>query len=117
MKNSIKYVTISVVMIFAVLFLTMTKANASGMQLNFNGMGNGTTNSATTNGTQNLTTNATPVNNATQKENLVRVNEINDANKDIPQTGESDVYIVAGIAILTVAVGAVAFMKSKKYNI
>lgn len=116
MKNSIKYVTISVVMIFAVLFLTMTRANASGMQLNFNGMGNGTTNSAT-NGTQNLATNAAPVNSATAKENLVRVNEINDANKDIPQTGESDVYIVAGIAILTVAVGAFAFMKSKKYNI
>lgn len=115
MKNSIKYVTISLVMIFAVLFLTMTKANASGMQLNFNGIGNTNTNSAAPTG--NTNTNAPAVNSAVAKENLVTVNQINDADKDIPKTGESDVYIVAGIAIVAVAVGAFAFMKSNKYKI
>lgn len=111
MKNSIKYVTISLVMIFAVLFLTMTKANASGMQLNFNGIGN--TNTAA----QPANTNAPAVNSAVAKENLVTVNQINNADKDIPQTGETDVYIVAGIAVIAVAVGAFAFMKSNKYKI
>lgn len=111
MKNSIKYVTISLVMIFAVLFLTMTRANASGMQLNFNSLNNTNTN------TQGGNTNAPAVNNTTAKENLVKVNEINGADKDIPKTGETDVYIVAGIAVIAVAVGAFAFIKSNKYKI
>lgn len=113
MKNSMKYVTISLVMIFAVLFLTMARTNASAIQLNFNN----TTNN-TTNGTQNnVTTNAAAVNSAVQKENLVHVNQINDADKDLPQTGETDVYVVAGIAIIAVAVGTFAFIKSRKYNV
>ena len=33
MKNSMKYVTISIVMIFAVLFFTITRANASAINL------------------------------------------------------------------------------------
>ena len=105
MKNSMKYVTISIVMIFAVLFLTMVRANASQLQLNFNNAGNG-----------NGTNETAPVNNAVAKENLVQVNQINDADKDIPQTGETDVYIIAGIAVVAVAMGAFAFVKSKKYN-
>lgn len=110
MKNSMKYVTITIVMIFAVLFLTMVRANASQIQLNFNGTGtgNGATNAAPTN--------QAGVNSAVAKENIVQVNQINDANKDIPQTGETDVYIIAGIAVIAVAIGAFAFIKSKKYN-
>lgn len=106
MKNSMKYVTISIVMIFAVLFLTMVRTSASQMQLNFNNAGNGTNNASAN----------TAVNNAIAKENLVQVNQINDADKDIPQTGETDVYVIAGIAVVAVAMGAFAFMKSKKYN-
>ncbi len=113
MKNSMKYVTISLVMIFAVLFLTMTKANASGMQLTFNNA-NGTTNEAGQNGVN--STNAPAVNSAIAKENIVQVNSINDAEKDMPQTGETDVYIIAGIAVIAVAVGAFAFIKTRKYN-
>lgn len=107
MKNSMKYVTISIVMIFAVLFLTMVRANASSIQLNFNNAGNGTNTGAT---------NAPAVNDPVAKENIVQVNQINDADKDIPQTGETDVYVIAGIAVIAVAMGAFAFMKSKKYN-
>ena len=108
MKNSMKYVTITIVMIFAVLFLTMVRADASQIQLNFNGTGNAATNAAATNNAG--------VNNAVAKENIVQVNQINDADKDIPQTGETDVYIIAGIAVIAVAIGAFAFIKSKKYN-
>lgn len=109
MKNSMKYVTISIVMIFAVLFLTMINVNASGIQLT--PTGNNASNGTNTN------TNLPAVNNAIAKENILKVNEINDADKDLPQTGETDVYIVAGIALVTIAVGAFAFIKSRKYNI
>ena len=111
MKNSMKYVTILIVMIFAVLFLTMINVNASGIQLT--PTGNNASNSANTN----TNTNLPAVNNAIAKENILKVNEINDADKDLPQTGETDVYIVAGIALVTIAVGAFAFIKSRKYNI
>ena len=115
MKKSMKYVTISIVMIFAVLFFTMTRANANGINLrptNTNG------NNVNTGNTNNTNTNtARPVNNAEEKENVLKVNEINDAEKDLPQTGETDVYIVAGIAVIAISVGAFAFIKSRKYDI
>ncbi len=113
MKNSMKYVAISIVMIFVVLFFTMVRSNASGVQITVGSPNNGT------NGTNTniANTNAAPVNNAAEKENIVSVNQINDAEKDIPQTGETDVYIVGGIAVITIAVGAFAFIKSRKYNV
>ena len=118
MKNSMKYVAISIVMIFVVLFFTMVRSYASGSQITINpgANGNNNANSANTN-VANTNTNAQPVNNAIAKENIVSVNQINDAEKDIPQTGETDVYIVAGIAVITKAVGAFAFIKSRKYNV
>lgn len=119
MKNSMKYVTILIVMIFAVLFFTMTRANASGIQLSPTTGNNAANNAANTtaNTTANTATNSQGVNSATEKENILRVNEINDADKDLPQTGETDIYIVAGIAVIAIAVGAFAFIKSKKYDI
>lgn len=116
MKNSMKYVAISIVMIFVVLFFTMVRSNASGVQITVGSPNNGTNG---TNGTNtNITnTNAAPVNNAAEKENIVSVNQINDAEKDIPQTGETDVYIIGGIAVITIAVGAFAFIKSRKYDV
>ena len=114
MKNSMKYVAISIVMIFVVLFFTMVRSYASGAQITIGVPNNGTNNTNRTNITN---TNAASVNNAEEKENITRVNEINDAEKDIPQTGETDVYIVGGIAVITIAVGAFAFIKSRKYNI
>lgn len=118
MKNSMKYVAISIVMIFVVLFFTMVRSYASGSQITIDpgANGNNNANSANTN-IANTNTNAKPVNNAYAKENIVSVNQINDAEKDLPQTGETDVYIVAGIAVITIAVGAFAFIKSRKYNV
>ena len=120
MKNSMKYVAISIVMIFVVLFFTMVRSYASGVQITLGKPNNGTkvtnTNGVNTN-IANTNTNARPVNNAEEKENIVSVNQINDAEKDLPQTGETDVYIVGGIAVITIAVGAFAFIKSRKYNV
>ena len=117
MKNSMRYVAISIVMIFVVLFFTMVRSYASGVQINLNpGNGNNANGTNNTN-IANTNTNARPVNNAQEKENIVSVNQINDAEKDIPQTGETDVYIIAGIAVITIAVGAFAFIKSRKYNV
>ena len=118
MKNSMKYVAISIVMIFVVLFFTMLRANAASITItNPNQNWTNNTNSTNNLNTNLLNTNAAPVNNAQEKENLVSVNQINDAEKDIPQTGETDVYIIAGIAVITIAVGAFAFIKSRKYDI
>ncbi len=119
MKNSMKYVAISIVMIFVVLFFTMVRSNASGSQIILQPQ-NGAANNGTTNtntAPTNTNTNAAPVNSATEKENIVSVNQINDADKDLPQTGETDVYIIAGIAVITIAVGAFAFIKSRKYEV
>ena len=115
MKNSMKYVAISIVMIFVVLFFTMVRSNASGSQIQIN-PGNNNANKANTN-IANTNTNARPVKKKKKKENIVSVNQINDAEKDLPQTGETDVYIVGGIAVITIAVGAFAFIKSRKYNV
>ena len=115
MKNSMKYVAISIVMIFVVLFFTMVRSNASGVQITVGSPNNGT--NGTNTNIANTNTNARPVNNAEKKENIVSVNQINDAEKDLPQTGETDVYIVGGIAVITIAVGAFAFIKSRKYNV
>ena len=117
MKNSMKYVAISIVMIFVVLLFTMVRSYASGSSIIIGGT-TGNNNANNTNITNNLNTNnARPVNNAEEKENLTKVNQINDAEKDIPQAGETDVYIVGGIAVITIAVGAFAFIKSRKYNV
>ena len=115
MKKSMKYVTISIVMIFAVLFFTMTRANANVINLRPTNTNGNNVNTANTNNTN--TNTARPVNNAEEKENVLKVNEINDAEKDLPQTGETDVYIVAGIAVIAISVGAFAFIKSRKYDI
>ena len=119
MKNSMKYVAISIVMIFVVLLFTMVRSYASGSSIVINPGANNNANNANIANTNTPSTNtgAGPVNNAEEKENLTRVNEINDAEKDIPQTGETDVYIVGGIAVITIAVGAFAFIKSRKYNV
>ena len=120
MKNSMKYVAISIVMIFVVLFFTMVRSYASGASIVISGdNGNNNANNTNTANTNapSTNTNARPVNNAAEKENITRVNEINNAEKDLPQTGETDVYIVGGIAVITIAVGAFAFIKSRKYNV
>ena len=116
MKNFRKYIILSLAMIFTVLFVVSTNVNASSGLILTPGTSNTLLNN-TTNTAVNNTTN-TVVNNTTNTTNNVAVNNINDdADKDIPQTGENDIYIVAGIGALALAIGGFAFIKSRKYSI
>lgn len=68
---------------------------------------NNTTNNTTTNSTTNSTTNTSKLNTST-------TNNINsDVNKDLPQTGETDTYIIAGIGAVALVIGTIAFVKSR----
>ena len=66
-----------------------------------------TTANTTTNSVTNTTTNTTRLNTST-------TNNINsDVNKDLPQTGETDTYIIAGIGAVALVIGTIAFIKSR----
>ena len=66
-----------------------------------------TTANTTTNSVANATTNTTRLNTST-------TNNINsDVNKDLPQTGETDTYIIAGIGAVALVIGTIAFIKSR----
>ena len=66
-----------------------------------------TTANTTTNSVTNVTTNTTRLNTST-------TNNINsDVNKDLPQTGETDTYIIAGIGAVALVIGTIAFIKSR----
>ena len=70
-----------------------------------------TTANTTTNSVANTTTNSTT---NTSKLNTSTTNNINsDVNKDLPQTGETDTYIIAGIGAVALAIGTIAFIKSR----
>ena len=66
-----------------------------------------TTANTTTNSVANATTNTTRLNTST-------TNNINsNVNKDLPQTGETDTYIIAGIGAVALVIGTIAFIKSR----
>ena len=66
-----------------------------------------TTANTTTNSVTNATTNTSRLNTST-------TNNINsDVNKDLPQTGETDTYIIAGIGAVALVIGTIAFIKSR----
>ena len=118
MKKFRKYLIISMVMIFAVLALMMNSVNASGDFLltpNNGTVKTNLTNNTVANNVTNNTVNTTTLN--TTKTTTAIVNNINqNVTKDLPQTGENDTYVIAGIGILAVIIGGVAFIRSRKYN-
>ena len=118
MKKFRKYLIISMVMIFAVLALMMNIVNASGDFLltpNNGTVKTNLTNNTVANNVTNNTVNTTTLNTT---KNTAIVNNINqNVTKDLPQTGENDTYVIAGIGILAVIIGGVAFIRSRKYNI
>jgi len=61
------------------------------------------------------TANTANTTNTTPRNNIVKTNNINTGNKDLPQTGENDIYIVTGIGILAIAIGGFAYIKSKRF--
>ncbi len=110
MKNLRKYVSLSVIMAVVAVCLFATTANASA---NFVLQISNTANTANTTNTAVVNTVNTAVVNTT---NTVAVNTVNNISKDLPQTGENDAFIVGGIALVALAIGGVAFAKSKKYS-
>ena len=117
MKNLRKNALISLVIVLATVLLLARGVNASGDLLATPGGNTATTNTAnvlqdnTTNTATNVASNLTSVN------NVQKVNNINDASKDIPQTGENDIYVITVIGLAAVVIGGIAFAKSKKYDI
>ena len=125
MKNLRKNALISLLFVLTiVLFLTGT-VYASGDFLQGSGeillvnqtSENQTSENTTANTVQNTTTNILGVTNTVTPTNVQRVNNINDASKDIPQTGENDIYMITTIGIVAIAIGGIAYAKSKKYDI
>ena len=110
MRNFRKYVVVSIVLIFAVLALTLGNVNALSINPT-NTAGNTATNTASnTTGNVSLSTGNVSTN-KTQT-----TNTINNISKDLPKTGENDIYVVTAIGVVAIAVGAFAFAKSRKYQ-
>lgn len=121
MKDFRKNVIISLVMIFAVLAIMTHGVFASpnfiltpGNNVLSNQTLNQANNTTTNNVTNNTTRNTTVLNTSN---NTTVVNNINqNVTKDLPKTGENDTYVIAGIGILAIVIGGVAFIRSKKYD-
>ena len=58
-----------------------------------------------------LVNNTTAVPTVPEPQNVTPVNTT-----VVPQTGEYDTYIIAGIAVVVVAIGAFSFINSRRYN-
>lgn len=113
MKNLRKNLIITMIMVVAALAFMVKGVSATG-GLNLNpGTSGGNTTPLNTTGLNTTTTNTTPLN--TTRTNIVKTNNINTGDKDLPQTGENDIYIVTGIGILVIAIGGFAYIKSKRF--
>lgn len=95
---------------FVLVFSCRSVYATGGLVLNPGAATSNTTNTTantTTNSVTNTTTNTTRLNTST-------TNNINsDVNKDLPQTGETDTYIIAGIGAVALVIGTIAFIKSR----
>ena len=107
--KSLLIVLISMVA-FVLVFSCRSVYATGGLVLNPGAATSNTTNATantTTNSVTNVTTNTTRLNTST-------TNNINsDVNKDLPQTGETDTYIIAGIGAVALVIGTIAFIKSR----
>ncbi len=118
MKSLSKNVVISLVMVLiGLLILTGTVKALSPDSLSIiNGISGG--NLTAINDVANDVANETTLNvvNTVTPTNIVRVNEIA-TEKDLPQTGENDIYVITVIGLAAVVIGSVAYAKSRKYDI
>ena len=118
MRNFRKYVVVSIVLIFAVLALTLGNVNALSINPT-NTAGNTATNTASntaTNTARNTTGNVSLSTGNVSTNKTQTTNTINNISKDLPKTGENDIYVVTAIGVVAIAVGAFAFAKSRKYQ-
>ena len=123
--KSLKNVLIILVsmVVFALAFNCRSVYATGGLVLNPGATTSNTTTNATANTTTNTVANTTANSVAntttnsttnTSKLNTSTTNNINsDVNKDLPQTGETDTYIIAGIGAVALAIGTIAFIKSR----
>jgi len=116
MKKLGSLVVLSLAAIVAVLFIGANSAMASASPFGLN-----LTNTATGTNTAANEVNNTVANNVVNTNALTNntvVNNINNnlAKNEISKTGEFDTYIISGVAIAALAVGTVAFVKSRKLN-
>ena len=111
MKKLGSLVVLSLAAIVAVLFIGANSVKASSpFTINVANTANETTNVTNT-----AANNVTPINTTIPANNVVVTNNINGKN-EISKTGEFDTYIISGVAIAALAVGTVAFVKSRKLN-
>lgn len=127
MKISKKYVVISLVMSIMLLVGLVSNVSATSGSL-LTGTGNGNsglvlTPDASPTPDPSATTSVTPTPSPTptptpRPTTTVRpTNDINsNVSKDLPQTGENDIYIVSAIGAVALIIGGVAYMKSRKYD-
>ncbi len=124
MKKLGSLVVLSLAAVVAVLFISANSVKASspyvgGLNLNptNNTVGNTTGTPATPANETNNTTNTTPTVDPNAI-NTTKDNNINDnlTKNEISKTGEFDTYIISGVAIAVIAVGSVAFIKSRKLD-
>lgn len=120
MKKLGSLVVLSLAAMVAVLFIGANSAMATspfvnGPSINISTGNNTATETNTAANEANTATNIAPVISNT---NTTPVNNINDnlTKNEISKTGEFDTYIISGVAIATLLVGTVAFVKSRKLN-
>ncbi len=125
MKNLRKNALISLFIVLAIIVLFSRGVRATDSLLVYGSGDNtavqnqatDTTNTAQQNAVLNTVTNELSTNVLGTTNTVQKVNNINDASKDIPQTGENDLYIISLIGMVAIVIGGVAFAKSKKYDI
>ena len=121
MKNLRKNVLLSLIIALATVAILSGTVNANGLLLiNTTSEDPATENTATPTTTpteNNVSTNLLGVTNTATPTNVQSVNNINDASKDIPQTGENDIYMITAIGAVAIVIGGIAFARSKKYDI
>ena len=122
MKNLSKNVVVSLVVILVSLFILAGVVNATDLNLmpgaNPNPTSGNTTvgNGVDGNGTVTPTTGNTTGNTlGNVQTNIVKINDIG-SEKDLPQTGENDIYMITAVGIAAVVIGSIAYVKSKKYD-
>ena len=120
MKNLRKNGLLSLIIALATIAILSGTVNANGLLLlNTTSENQATENTATptTPAENNVSTNLLGVTNTATPTNVQSVNNINDASKDIPQTGENDVYMITAIGVVAIVIGGIAYARSKKYDI
>ena len=115
MKSLKRLLIVLISMVAFVLVFSCRSVYATGGLVLNPGATTSNTANTTTNTTANTTTNSvTNVTTNTTRLNTSTTNNINsDVNKDLPQTGETDTYIIAGIGAVALVIGTIAFIKSR----